>query len=69
MPSIPVYVQKINQPLACRKVGAAPDMWTAERVARHIGVPSGHFIDGKLVKRGGNKHWLLVADTELAKLG
>jgi len=63
--SIPVFVQPPNQPNKGRIVGNANETWTAERVARYVGVPDGTLVDGKIIRRRGGAFWNLVANVRL----
>lgn len=48
--SIPVYVQRPNEPPGVL-VGEGYDNWTAEHVAKAVGVPEGCFLEGKIIRR------------------
>lgn len=52
---IPVEVQKPNRPDTARVVGEAPDNWTVEEVARHVGCPLDCVIDGKIISNKMSK--------------
>jgi hypothetical protein len=42
-------------------VGEAHDYMSPKQYAHKVGVPAGCLIDGKVLKRKGQKRWLLVA--------
>ena len=58
---IPVEVQKPCQPQTARVVGEAHDYLRPEDVANEVGVPEGCFMEGKILKRRGERRWSLVA--------
>jgi hypothetical protein len=59
---LPVEVQRPNQPQSTRVVGAASDELTAEEVAKQVGVPDGHLIEGKILGGKKGRRWSLVAN-------
>lgn len=66
---IPVFVQRPNEPKTKRLVGEASTELTAAEVADQVGVPDGCLLDGKIMRRKGERHWSLVALVRFAKGG
>ena len=62
--NIPVYVQEPCKYNQRRFVGNASDDLPAEEVAKEMGVPDGCFLEGKVMRRKGEKHWSIVANVK-----